>query len=64
MISMVKPWVFGTLAVAALAIVIGVGVNALDASGAVAGIAFVLGAAISGLIGGAISRRLPPRQQH
>jgi len=64
MALMVKPWLLGTLAVAAVAVVIGVGVNLLDASGAVAGTAFVVGAAIAGLIGGEISRRLPPPQQH
>jgi hypothetical protein len=57
---MVKPLAMGALAVAVVAAIIGLGVNAVDASGEVGGIAFVLGACIAGLIGGAVSRRLPP----
>jgi hypothetical protein len=60
-----KPLLMGFLAVAVVAAIIGVGVNAVGASGALGGIAFVLGACIAGLIGGAVSRRMPPsRQQH
>jgi hypothetical protein len=64
MTAMVKPLVVGSLIVAALAAIIGLGLNAVDASGAVGGIAFMLGAGISGLIGGSISRRMPPRRPH
>jgi len=56
---MVKPLLMGALAVT----VVGFGVNAVDANGGIGGIAFMLGTAISGLIGGAVSRRLPPRRR-
>jgi hypothetical protein len=61
---MAKPMVIGSLMTVTLAVVIGVGLNAVDASGAVGGIAFMLGAGISGLIGSEISRRMPPRRPH
>lgn len=64
MAPMVKPFAMGFLAVGILAAILGVGLNAVDASGAVGGIAFMLGAGASGLIGGAVSRRLPPRHPH
>lgn len=63
MLFMVKPMLLGSLAVAALAIIVGVGVNVVDASAEIRGAVFMVGAGIAGLIGGAISRRLPPRQQ-
>jgi hypothetical protein len=64
MTTMVKPMVVGSLLVVAFAAIIGLGLNAVDASGAMGGIAFMLGAGISGLIGGSISRRMPPRRPH
>jgi hypothetical protein len=50
----------GMLASAAVGAIIALGVNAVDASGEVGGIAFILGACIAGLIGGAVSSRMPP----
>jgi hypothetical protein len=60
---MVKLLSLGALASAAVGAVIALGVNAVDASGEVGGAAFVLGACIAGLIGAAVSRRLPPSQR-
>jgi hypothetical protein len=60
MSPMVRLLSIGAVASATVGVIIGLGVNAVDASGEVGGIAFVLGACIAGLIGAAVSRRLPP----
>jgi uncharacterized protein YuzE len=57
---MAKPLLAGTLATAVLSVVIGLGLLAVDASGEVWGIAFVLGACAAGLIGAQVSDHLPP----
>lgn len=64
MTPMVKPMVIGSLIVFVLGAVVAVGLNAVNASGEISGIAFVLSAAIAGLIGGSVSRHMPPRRPH
>jgi F0F1-type ATP synthase assembly protein I len=62
---MVRLLLLGVTASMVVGAVIALGLNAVDASGEVGGIAFVLGACIAGLIGAAVSHRMPPPgQQH
>jgi uncharacterized membrane protein len=56
--------VIGSLIVMAFGAVVGWGLNAVDESGGIGGIVFVLSAAIAGLVGSEISRHMPPRRPH
>jgi len=58
-----KTFLLGMLAAGALGAITALAANALNVSGEVGGIAFVVGAGLSGLIGGAVSRRMPPPQR-
>jgi hypothetical protein len=60
MSSVYKTFLLGMLPPIALGAIIAVVLNAVDASGEIGGIVFVLGAAAAGLIGGEVSRRMPP----
>jgi threonine dehydrogenase-like Zn-dependent dehydrogenase len=65
MSSVNKTFLLGALASCALGAVIALFLHAVDASGEIGGIAFVLGAGTAGLIGGAVARRMPPpRRRH
>jgi FtsH-binding integral membrane protein len=63
MASVYKTLLLGLLATSFLAAVVAVSANLLDVSGEIAGLMVVLGAAGAGLIGGRVSRRLPPPQR-
>lgn len=63
MAHMVKPLSVGLLLVALLACVTYFALRALDPSDEVVGAVLMLGAGISGIIGGQVSHRLPPRRQ-
>lgn len=58
---MAKLLSIGIAASMAVGAIVGWGINAVDASGEVGAIAFVLGACIAGLIGGAVNNRVPPQ---
>jgi hypothetical protein len=60
---MAKPLVVGALTVVALGAIVAWGLNAVDASGEIGGVVFVLSAGIAGLIGSEVSRHMPPRQR-
>lgn len=60
MSSMVKPLLLGTLLSVTIAAVVGLTLLAVDASGNVSGIAFILTVCVGGLIGAEIAHRLPP----
>ena len=55
-----KLLLIGVVASMVVGAVIALGLNAVHASGEIGGIAFVLGACIAGLIGAAVSHRMPP----
>ncbi|HEX3325123.1 MAG TPA: hypothetical protein VHR65_08355 [Solirubrobacterales bacterium] len=57
---MAKLLLLGVVASMVVGAIIALGLNAVDASGEIGGIAFVLGACIAGLIGAAVSHRMPP----
>jgi hypothetical protein len=61
---MYKTLLLGALASSSLGAIIVLGAHALNASGEVGGLLVVLGACGAGLIGGAVSRRLPPQRHH
>jgi hypothetical protein len=63
MSSVYKTFLLGALASSSLGAVIGLVLNAVDASGEIGGIVFVLGAAAAGLIGSEVARRMPPPQR-
>lgn len=59
---MYKTLLLGAFAVFLLAVAVTLGANLLDVSGEIGGLLVVLGACGAGLIGGEVSRRLPPPQ--
>jgi hypothetical protein len=64
MFRVFKPLSVGVLAAALLACVTYFGLRALDPSDEVVGAVLMIGAGISGIIGGQVSHHLPPRRQH
>jgi hypothetical protein len=62
---MARLLLIGAFAPLGVGAITGLGLHAIDASGEVGGIAFVLAACVAGLIGAAVSLRMPPsrRQQ-
>jgi hypothetical protein len=59
-----KTFLLGMLATVALAGLIGLIVHGTGASPDVAALLFVLGLIGTGLIGGEVTRRMPPRRRH
>lgn len=64
MTRMIKPLLVGFLAVALLACLTYFSLRAIAPSDEIVGAVLMLGAGISGIIGGQVSHRLPPRRQH
>jgi hypothetical protein len=64
MSNMYKTFLWGGLATLVLAAFIVFFLKAVDASGEISGVFFVLGAAGAGLIGAEVAKRLPPPRRH
>jgi uncharacterized membrane protein YfcA len=63
MTDMYKTFLLGALAILVLGTLIVLVLHAVDASGEVGGVVFMLGAAAAGLIGSEVARRMPPPRQ-